>query len=117
MSAAKPRIGLYQPYPHTFGGLQAVVVKLAKALPHCGYDPVIISPEEGEFIETLRSKQLPYLICDPGPEWHVYGRGENVFGYLLSARRILKLVRYWRQLSRDLRDNNIALLHCNDYRG
>src|SRR5438067_3657688 len=95
------KIGLYQPYPHTIGGLQSVVLKLAKTLPTFGYEPIIISPESGKFTEAVGSEHLPCIVCDPGPEWHVYGRGHRGFTYLLSPRRILKLVSYWRQLSRD----------------
>jgi len=117
MPSINPRIGLYQPYPHTFGGLQAVVLKLARALPDFGFEPIIVSPEEGKFTEAIRSENLPCMISDPGPEWHVYGRGANSFSYLLSPRRIWRLLRYWHELGRDLRYNQIALLHCNDYRG
>jgi len=115
-ASRKPRIGLYQPYPHSFGGMQAVVLKLAKRLPDFGYEPVIISPEDGGFIQTVRSEKLSFLVCDPGPEWHVYGRGANSFSYLFSIRRLFALCRYWRQLSHNLRQNKIDLLHCNDYR-
>ena len=116
MPPTRPRIGLYQPYPHTFGGLQAVVLKLAKGLPEFGYEPIIISPEEGKFAQMIRSEDLPCLISDPGPAWHVYGRGANSFSYLLSPARILALFRYWLQFSRDLRQNSIerpreALVH------
>src|SRR5205814_645608 len=113
----KPKIGLYQPYPHTFGGLQAIVLKLAKNLPAFGYEPIILCPEEGKFTQALRSENLPYMIFDPGSRWHVYGRGDNGLSYFLSLRRVLELVRYWRRLSRGLRNSGIALLHCNDYRG
>ena len=116
MSSPKPKIGLYQPYPHTFGGLQAVVLKLARSLPASGYEPIIISPERGRFAELAIAQGLPFLLSDPGPAWHIYGRGANSLSYLLSPQRLLALVRYWRQLSRDLQSNNIALLHCNDYR-
>jgi glycosyltransferase involved in cell wall biosynthesis len=111
-----PKIGLYQPYPHSFGGLQAVVVKLARALPDFGFEPIIISPEPGQFTERLRAENLPFMVSDPGDDWHVYGRGANALSYLTSPKRIFSLWRYWRKLSRDLRDRSIALLHCNDYR-
>jgi glycosyltransferase involved in cell wall biosynthesis len=116
-ASAKPKIGLYQPYPHTFGGMQTVVIKLAKTLPDFGYDPIIISPEEGEFTARLRCANLEYIVNDPGAEWHVYGRGARSFSYLFSPGRLFKLLRYWHQLSRSLRQQRIALLHCNDYRG
>src|SRR5690349_4393289 len=106
MSAPFPKVGLYQPYPHTYGGLQSVVLKLAKALPDFEYAPVIISPEEGGFLDRVRAERLECFVSDPGPEWHVYGRGANSFTYVLSPKRILALLRYWRRLSRDLRRNS-----------
>jgi len=116
MTLSAPKIGLYQPYPHSFGGLQAVVIKLARALPDFGFQPVIISPEAGQFTERLHSENLPLIVSDPGEDWHVYGRGANGLSYLASPKRIVSLLRYWRKLSRDLREHSIALLHCNDYR-
>src|SRR6266567_7128596 len=116
-ATAKPKIGLYQPYPHTFGGMQGIVIKLAKSLPDFGYEAIIISPEDGKFTESIRSQNLPCIVSDPGPEWHIYGRGAKSFSYLLSASRVLKLLRYWRQLAGDLREQGVDLLHCNDYRG
>src|SRR5438874_2038513 len=62
MPSINPRIGLYQPYPHTFGGLQAVVLKLARALPDFGFEPIIVSPEEGKFTEAIRSENLRCMI-------------------------------------------------------
>ena len=117
MNTSHPRIALYQPYPHSLAGLQTVVTQLAETLPAQGYEPLIISPEEGAFTEAVRARQLACLVCDPGTEWHVYGRGGKSWSYLLSPKRLFALVRYWFKLRGELRRNQIALLHCNDYRG
>lgn len=117
MTSRAPKIGLYQPYPHTLGGLQTVLLQLAKTLPSAGYTPVFIIPEDGKFGEAARAQGFEVLVLDPGQEWHVYGRGARSLTYAFSPTRLLGLVRYWSRLRRDLRRHEISLLHCNDYRG
>jgi glycosyltransferase involved in cell wall biosynthesis len=112
-----PVIGLYQPYPHTHGGVQSVVLDLARALPVHGFRPLVISPEAGRFTEALAAENLPFIVCDPGPAWHVYGRGAKGLTYLFSPKRAIALAKYWRNLARELARHHVALLHCNDYRG
>lgn len=112
----RPRIALYQPYPHTLGGLQAIVLQLGRGLGKEGWEPLIVCPEEGKFPEVARRADLPVLISGPGPSWQVYGRGDKTLSYLFSARRAWDLVSYWVRLARELRQREIALLHCNDYR-
>jgi glycosyltransferase involved in cell wall biosynthesis len=116
MSAARPRIALYQPYPHTLGGLQTVVIQLAKRLPDFGYEAVVICPEPGAFTAKLRDERIEFQLSEPGAAWHVYGHGARSLRYALSTRRMSALPAYWRQLRRDLHTQGIALLHCNDYR-
>src|SRR5687768_6320457 len=77
-----PVIGIYQPYPHTYGGVQAMAIKLAQGLPERGYRPLIVSPEPGSFTARLANLNLPFIISDPGPRWHVYGRGAKSWSYL-----------------------------------
>jgi hypothetical protein len=117
MNAALPRVGLFQPYPNGLGGMQRVLIQLARALPRAGWDPIFIVPEAGRFTAALDREQLDWLWCDPGPAWHVYHRGRRGLSYLLSPRRVLDLARYWRRLAGELRTHGIAVLHCNDYRG
>ena len=112
----KGKIALFQLYPHSMGGLQAVVLQLGAGLAEMGWKPVIICPEEGQFVEAARAADLPVWVSDPGACWRVYGRGDKSLTYALSPRRGWQLARYWRQLARELRQREIALLHCNDYR-
>jgi glycosyltransferase involved in cell wall biosynthesis len=112
----QPRIALYQPYPHTLGGLQAIVLQLGRGLGKEGWEPLIICPEEGKFAEVARRADLPVLISGPGPSWQVYGRGDKTLSYLFSPRRAWDLAAYWVRLARELRQREIAALHCNDYR-
>lgn len=107
---------MYQPYPHTMGGLHAVVLQLGRGLRTRGWNPIIICPEEGAFVEVARAANLPVLVSEPGTAWRVYGRGDRTASYLLSPRRGWQLVRYWVKLARELRRQEVSLLHCNDYR-
>jgi glycosyltransferase involved in cell wall biosynthesis len=111
-----PRIGLYQAYPHGMGGTQQVQRNLARELPAHGYHPVIICPEEGVFTQACRADGLEVLISEPGSEWRVYGRGNRALSYLASPMRLLQMPLYWRRLSHELRQHQIALLHCNGLR-
>jgi len=117
MKTPPSTIGLFQPYPHTFGGTQSVVLNLAKALPAVGLEALVISPERGAFTEMLDREQIRFLVSDPGPAWHVYGRGSRSSSYLVSPRRLTRLPIYWWALSRSLSQQGVGLLHCNDYRG
>ncbi len=116
MNTRPEKIALYQPYPHTMGGLQAVVLQLGRGLRAQGWNPLIICPEEGAFAGVAREADLPVLVIDPGAAWHVYGRGDRTASYLFSPRRAWQLVRYWIKLGRELRRRGVTLLHCNDYR-
>jgi len=116
MQAQTRTIGLYQPYPHTFGGAQSIVIKLARSLPSHGYRPIVISPEEGSFTHLLKKEGVEHFVSDPGPRWHLYGRGNNSLSYLASPARVAQLVRYWFRLRAELKRHGISLLHCNDYR-
>jgi glycosyltransferase involved in cell wall biosynthesis len=116
MNPRLDKIALYQPYPHTMGGLQAVVLQLGRGLSRRGWNPLIICPEEGNFADVARKADFPVLVSDPGNAWHVYGRGDRTASYLFSLRRAAQLMRYWIKLSRELRQRQITLLHCNDYR-
>ena len=111
------RIGLFQPYPHTSGGLQRVVTDLANNLPTHGIEPIVITTEAGKFTAAMSDANLPHFVSDPGPAWHLYGRGANSLGYVFSPRRLTALAGYWVELARELREREISLLHCNDYRG
>ena len=54
----------------------------------CDFDSV--HDEAGWIADTVterKDKDIPYLVSDPGAHWHVYGRGNNSFSYLLSPLR------------------------------
>ena len=112
----KGKIALFQPYPHSMGGLQAVVLQLGAGLTEMDWEPLIVCPEEGKFVEAARQAQIPVWVSDPGDRWRVYGRGDQSLSYLFSPRRAWQLARYWFKFARELRQREIALLHCNDYR-
>lgn len=114
--AHRRRIALFQPYPHTLGGLQLIVLQLARGLPSIGCEAVLLVPEPGKFAERAREERLEIIVIDPGPAWRVYGRGARSLSYALSPWRITGLLRYWLRLGRELHAAGIDLLHCNDYR-
>lgn len=116
MTTEIPKAALFQPYPHTLGGLQAVVLQLGKGLRQQGWEPLVICPEEGKFAEVARNAGLPVLVSDPGAAWHLYGRGDKTLSYLFAPGRVWSLLRYWVKLSRELRQQKVTVLHCNDYR-
>ena len=121
MNTSPDKIGLYQPYPHTMGGLQAVVLQLGKGLKEQGWNPLIICPEDGTFAGVARKADLPVLVSDPGAAWHIYGRGDRTTSYLFSPRRAWQLVRYWIKLGRQLRRDRrhpvtLQRLSCRDAR-
>lgn len=113
---ANRRIGLYHPYPHRMGGSQLVTLLLARELPLCGYVPVIVCPEPGDFTEAASRQGTEVLICSPGKQWLTYGQGRAGLRGWLSPTRLIQLVGYWFQLGRDLGTARISLLHCNDLR-
>src|SRR5262245_42763585 len=110
------RIGLFHPYPERLGGSQQVALALAPRLPSFGFQPVVLVPGEGSFVDAARGAGIETIVCEPGPRWRVIGTEARSADWMKPAV-VHQLWRYWHALRDVVRRAGVSLVHCFDVRG
>jgi glycosyltransferase involved in cell wall biosynthesis len=108
---------IYEPYPMGQGGGNLRTLwYILKYLDLSKFKPVIVAPEDADFLNRFREKGVEVLIEKPPPSIQRFAGQvlrDNVFGRTLSA---IDLVRYNLQLARLMRKRRVDVIYCNSIR-
>jgi hypothetical protein len=108
---------IYEPYPMgQGGGNQRTLWYILKFLDRAKFNPIILSPEETEFLARFRSRGVELLIETPPASIHRFGGQVLREGILGRLRSALDVLRYNIRLARLMRARQIDLIYCNSIR-
>jgi glycosyltransferase involved in cell wall biosynthesis len=98
------------------GGNQRTLWYILKFLDRAKFNPIILSPEETEFLARFRSRGVELLIETPPASIHRFGGQVLREGILGRLRSALDVLRYNIRLARLMRARQIDLIYCNSIR-
>lgn len=110
----RPRVVIFDAYPHVFAGAQHIDRLLARELPDQGWPVLIVVPGAGRFVEVLEREKLPVEVVQAPPSLSNFG------GSTRGRRRVAaaaSLPGYWLRLARRLRELQPSVVHIADVRG
>ena len=108
------KVAFFHAYPHQYAGAQRVTHTLADRLRRRGMDTVVITPDDGPFVQRLAADGIDTEIVLAPPPWRHYGRALE--GSLMVPA-LAALPAYSLKLATALRRCGVSVLHCNDHRG
>jgi glycosyltransferase involved in cell wall biosynthesis len=109
-----PRVALFDPYPHVFGGSQRVMLRQAQVLREHGSSVCVMLPGRGAFHDSLAHEGIPTCVGPAPPSLSIFGR-QTTGTRALRAAGALPL--YWLRLARTMRAWRPDIVHLNDHRG
>jgi glycosyltransferase involved in cell wall biosynthesis len=109
----KPRILLFEPYPHAFAGSQRISVLLLEGLQRRGWPVAAAVPGPGRFVDALRDAGIPVSVWRLPRSLSVYGRRTTGSTAVAAA---VNLPFLWLRLSATLR-READIVHIVDHRG
>lgn len=108
------RVVLFAPYPHVIGGMERVTEVLATELPATGWEPVVVAPSEGRFVDRLRRTGVEVVVVPAPPALLRYG-GRPRRHHAVAA--VAALPPYWWRLRRKVVALGATVLHTGEQRG
>lgn len=115
MAGEPPRIAFYDAYA-TLDGSGMMLREMIRRLERARFEPLALVPREGALVEGLRQDGCPVTVLAPDPPLDAYGKRLLGPGLVSKLSAAGSLMRYTRRVARWLREQEIALLHCNQTR-
>jgi glycosyltransferase involved in cell wall biosynthesis len=105
----------FDPYPHLFGGGQAVTCSLAAELRRRGVPVSVMTTAEGELLRRAKAAGIPCEVLELPPALSVFGHRAAVPGApAVAALAVIPLA--WRRIAEVLR-RRPSIFHVSDLRG
>ena len=98
------------------GGNQRTLWYILKFLDRSRFNPIILAPEESEFLAAFRARGVELLVEHPPASIHRFG-GRVLRDRLVGrVKSVVDLLRYNWRLARLMRSRKIDVVYCNSIR-
>lgn len=108
---------IYEPYPMGKGGGNLRTLSyMLEFLDRTRFNPIVVSPDESEFLARFRDDEIEVLVETPPASIHRFGGRVLNDSLLARLRSALDLLRYNWRLSTLIRRRGIGVVYCNSIR-